>query len=474
MNRRHFLKTGLASSLLIGSGSFLNGRTLTPKTAGRARNVIFLVSDGMSNGTLSLADQFIRWRDGHSSNWIRLYEEEKARRGFVETASANSIVTDSAAGASSWGCGHRVNNGSLNIGVNGEEHPPILLLAKEIGKATGLVTTATATHATPAGFSANVPSRNDQPMVAVQYLEREIDLIFGGGEEFFSSDRRSDGRDLFKEFTEAGYGIARRRDQLKAVKEERLLGIFSRGHLPHELDRINNPELLETVPSLSEMAKFALEHLNQRPDGFVLQIEGGRVDHGAHANDIGALLFDQVEFDKTIAIATEFAEKHGDTLVIITTDHGNANPGLSSGSDGGEKTFSTLSNFRGTHQPILSSLNKDSSPEQITARIREVTQLKIPSEHGELMHEALRQEYRPPYNRMRSPSALLGQILAGHTDIGWVGNSHTSDHVEVAALGPGSDSLKLFQKNTDLFTMMTHALGISAPGVSRQPTAADI
>ncbi|HLS28445.1 MAG TPA: alkaline phosphatase [Opitutales bacterium] len=466
MNRRNFLKTGLASSLLIGSGSLLNGRALTPKTAARARNVIFLVSDGMSNGTLSLADQFIRWRDGHSSNWIRLYEEEKARKGFVETASANSIVTDSAAGASSWGCGHRVNNGSLNIGVNGEEHPPILLLAKENGKATGLVTTATATHATPAGFSVNVPTRRNQPLIAEQYLEREIDLIFGGGEEFFSADRRSDGRDLFKEFAEAGYGIARTREELKSVNGDRLLGIFSRGHLPYELDRSHSPDLSKTVPSLSEMARVALEQLNRRPDGFVLQIEGGRVDHGAHANDIGALIFDQIEFDKTIAVATEFAEKHGDTLVIITTDHGNANPGLSSGPDGGEKTFSTLSNFRGTHQPILSALNKDSSPEEITARIQEITQLKIPSEHSKTMQEALQQKYQPVYNRMRSPSALLGQILANHTDIGWIGNSHTSDHVEVAALGPGSDALKLFQKNTDLFTMMTNALGITAPAVS--------
>ncbi len=428
----------------------------------RARNVIFLISDGMSSGTFTLADQFLRWRDGRPSNWVRLYQEETARRGMVETASADSIVTDSAAAASALGSGIRVKNRSINMGPNGEQHPPILMLAKEIGKSTGLVTTASASHATPAGFAANVPNRSDQATIAVQYLERGIDLVFGGGHSFFAAETRKDGRDLLGDYAKAGYGVAKTRAEMEALKraEGPVLGLFAEGYVPYELDRVNTPELKENVPGLPEMARFALERLNRNPEGFVLQLEGGRVDHAAHANDVGALLYEQIAFDETVAIAVEFARKRDDTLVIITTDHGNANPGLSSGMDGGEKSFAALAGFRGTHQSILSKIDKESSAATIAERIRETTGLNVAEADAELLRLNLREEYRTPYRRMNSASAVLGQILANHTDIGWIGNTHTSDHVEAAALGPGSEALRSFQKNTDLFAMMAASLGI--------------
>lgn len=467
MNRRKFLQTGLASSLFIGSGAFLRGNTgigtgRVAKTGGRARNVIFLISDGMSSGTFSLADQFIRWRDGRPSNWVRLYQEQKARRGLVETASANSIVTDSAAAASALGGGMRVNNGALNIGPNGERPTPILSLAREVGKATGLVTTATATHATPAGFSANVGNRSDEPSIAVQYLERRIDLVFGGGLPFFARERRKDGRDLLGDFAKAGYDIVRTQAEMERLRgaDDPVLGLFADGHLPYELDRLHDRHLRQTVPGLADMTRFALERLNRRPEGFVVMIEGGRVDHAAHANDIGALIYEQVAFDQAVGVAVDFAERHRDTLVIMTTDHGNANPGLASGGDGGEKTFGALAGFQGTHGSILSKIGKESSAGEIASRIREVTGLRVSQGEGELLRAHFHDEYRTVYRRMNSPGAILGQILANHTDIGWVGNAHTSDHVEAAALGPGSEALLGFQKNTDLFSMMAAGLGI--------------
>lgn len=425
------------------------------------RNIIFLVSDGMSSGTLSMTDQFLRWRDERPSYWFRLYEEGRVNRALMETASRNDIVTDSAAASSAWGCGHRVFNGRLNVGPNGEHLEPIMVTARRKGKATGLITTATISHATPAGFAANMEQRGDEEAICLQYLEREIDLLLGGGTRFFSPERREDARDLLLDFKTAGYAYAGNTDELfaRANEAERLLGLFASHHLPYEVDRVNNPERSQNVPSLADMTRAGLQMLSRKPNGFIVQIEAARVDHAAHANDAAGLIFDQIAFDEAIGAAIEFAKNDPDTLVIITTDHGNANPGMSSGADLGARNFRVLNQFKGSHGTLLRRLRDTQTPEEIAQHLADGTGVQLTNEQAEIMLRQLNEAFMTAYNRMSGNSAVLGQLLANHTDIGWIGNAHTSDHVELAVLGPGSEGLKPFVKNTDLHTLMLNALG---------------
>ncbi len=161
-SRREFLKTGALSTAALGSGILGGGARKSKKrsVAGDAKNVIFLVSDGMSAGTLALADQIKISETGEKTHWMKLYESDKEHhRGLMDMASLDSVVTDSAAAASSWGCGQRINNGGLNWGPNDEPIKPINLIFRDAGKGTGLVTTTRLTHATPSGFSVNVPQR---------------------------------------------------------------------------------------------------------------------------------------------------------------------------------------------------------------------------------------------------------------------------------------------------------------------------
>src|SRR4029434_4694557 len=111
--------------------------------------------------------------------------------------------------------------------------------------------------------------------------------------------------------------------------DARVLGLFWSDHLPYTIDRNREPAMQSRVPTLAEMTSSALQNLSHSPDGFLLQVEGGRVDHAAHDNDAASMLHDQLAFDDAIGVALEFAKEHGDTLVIITTDHGTGNPGLS-------------------------------------------------------------------------------------------------------------------------------------------------
>ena len=116
-DRRHFLKAAFATSAVFGADKAL-AETTTRKAVengGKAKNVIFMVSDGMNHGALSLARQFRNGSGGAETHWTQLYREQPVVRSLVETFSGNSCVTDSAAAASAWGGGKRVDNGVLNV-----------------------------------------------------------------------------------------------------------------------------------------------------------------------------------------------------------------------------------------------------------------------------------------------------------------------------------------------------------------------
>jgi len=383
----------------------------------------------------------------------------------MDMASLDSVVTDSAAASSSWGCGYRINNGGVNWGPNDEEYTPVLKYFTDAGKGTGLVTTTTITHATPAGFGANVPSRFEQETIAEQYLERGYDVLLGGGNMFYDKDMRSDGRDLYNSYKEAGYHVVRKKQALFDLEQnnKRLLGIFYDGHVPYTLDHINTREYQEDIPTLAEMTKIALNRLSRSRNGFIMQVEGGRVDHAAHRNDVGGLIFDQIAFDDAVGVAMEFAEESPDTLVIVTTDHGNANPGLNGqglGYQDSNTNFDRIQNFKHTNNWVLTELNEESTTNQIRERIEEATGIQITGKEAVALQDSYRGMYEAVYSMMNRPNAVLGQILANYTSVNWIGTAHTADYVELAAFGPGSEAIKPFTRNTELFDVMTHAAGV--------------
>jgi alkaline phosphatase len=410
----------------------------------------------MSIGTLSLAEQFRRRRDDRGTAWLALYGDSRVRRALMDTASANAVVTDSAAAGSAWGGGLRVPNGRLNLGPQDERPTPILIAARESGRATGLVSTATITHATPASFAVNHPSRNEENAIAALYAKTGIDLFLGGGARFFDPAQRADGRDLFGEMQQQGYAVARTKAELTAVSAgRRVLGVFAHSHQPFAIDHASSPELSASQPRLAEMTRFALQHLDHLAGdrGFFLQIEGARIDHAAHANDFGGLLHDQLDFDDAVAAVRAFTADRDDTLVIITTDHGNANPGL----QGSNEAFARSFAFTRSNHWIMGELNARSTATEIVDRVHQATHLALRDEETAHLQAALRGEYRTAYRNMQGPIVVLGQLLANHIAIGWSGVGHTSDLCEVAAYGPGSETLQPLILNTDLHTLMRRA-----------------
>ncbi|WP_333663834.1 alkaline phosphatase [Chishuiella changwenlii] len=464
MNRRKFLKrSALLSGLLALNpiDTFANTDAKSISGAkGKAKNIIFMISDGMSSGTLAMANLYSKNVLGKSTNWMNLYTENKVSRALMDTASASSIVTDSSAASSAFGGGIRVKNGTLNIGANGEKHLPIWQEWKKKGKKTGCVTSVTITHATPAGFCINSSSRNAEPEIAEMYAEIGFDVMMGGGDEFFNPLKREDKKDVYETYRQKNYQIAKNKSDLQNIKKNKpLLGIFNTGALPYSIDKVNDKSFQNT-PTVAEMSKTAIDQMKDHDKGFLLQIEGGKVDWAAHANDIPALIHDQLAFDEAVKVAMDFAEKDGNTLVIITTDHGNANPGIIYDADATKK-FESISNYKFSNEYLLNSLHNDFNLQQIKDLVFEMNQFSLTDKEAlELLsfYNGLEKE-DGLYNYKKLPYKLFSEIQKKHNSVGWMSMDHSSDYVELAMYGPGSEQLKPFVKNTDVHQLMQNALG---------------
>jgi len=462
MNRRRFLK---GSSVLAGlftlspSVILSNDLEAITKKGKKAKNIIFLISDGMSSGTLQMANLYSQNILGKNGNWMNLYKENKVSRALMDTASASSAVTDSAAASSSFGGGHRVKNGVLNIGPNGEKYLPIWQKFKNEGKKAGCVTTVTITHATPAGFCVNSDSRNAENEIAEMYANLGLDVMMGGGDEFFNPSKRADKKDIYKIYENKGYQVLKQKSDLEKIKKgEKTLGVFATGALPYTIDR-NNIEELQQSPTLAEMSAAAIDQMKDHKNGFVLMIEGGKVDWAAHANDIAALIHDQLAFDEAVKTAIDFAEKDKETLVIITTDHGNANPGLIYGSDA-VKNFNSIADYKYTNEYILNSIHADFNLQQVKDWIKETNNISLTDDEAKHLlnfYSGLEKQEDGLYNYKKLPFKAYSEIQKKHNNVGWISMDHSGDYVELAMFGPGSELLKPFVQNIDLHYLMLKA-----------------
>jgi alkaline phosphatase len=523
LTRRSFLtRSSLASGAVAGLAAPHLARStesLLAATGQRPQRIIHVVSDGMSAGTLTCADAFSQLTRRRPLAWTQLWNHPAARIAMMNTRSLNSLVTDSSAASSAWGSGSRVVNGVLNLLPDGTALTPLYALFGQAGWKTGLVTTAEITHATPAGFAVAVKSRNDAEDIAVQYFERKVDVLLGGGRPFFSPNRRRDKRDLRGEFTRAGYHFVATKAELAAAPvEARVLGTFADGHLPYTLDQRADPKLMEAVPTLADLTRAALARL-ERSDKFILQIEGARIDHAAHNSDAAAAIHDQIALDEALELALEFQQRHPDTLIVCTTDHANSNLGLNGmGGNYGTSSqrFATLAEIKMSFPLILKQLEQAGEPIKVpaipedgedrlkqpaaadrtkfTAAVQTGALRVDPAKIVEIIADATGYRMSPRraglfanvlagaapqlFDQMNPVVTQLGQLLGNRLGIGWTGNTHTADYVPLTAIGPGSERFTGLLDNTAVFSHYTALAGIdfrnpSAPLIAHAGPEAD-
>jgi alkaline phosphatase len=416
----------------------------------------------MAVSALTMADYLRQLTVGKHSYWHDLINAPDVILGLQETRSLNSLVTDSAAASSAWGCGRRIWNGQLNMFPDGTELRPIASIAREAGMRTGLVTTTTITHATPAGFAVNCVQRDLEALIAEKYLKAGVDVLMGGGAKAFDSTLRKDKRDLYADFAKAGYKVAKNRKELMATpKSGKVLGIFNNGHMPYTVDRNHDATLQETRPTLAEMTAHAIENLKNSPKGFLLQIEGGRVDHGGHANDLAALVYDQIAFEEALKVAVDFARKDGETLVVLTTDHACGGPALNGAGDEYSDSNSGLlhlTKMKCSYDTLLATIGENPTPATVRDVIADRYAIAITPQEAEALVQTTAGKSPFAVSEFYNDTlSTLAVVLGNHTKVTWTSLHHTADHVVVLALGPGKETFRGIVPNYQFFQKMLSA-----------------
>jgi alkaline phosphatase len=200
------------------------------------------------------------------------------------------------------------------------------------GKAVGVVTTTSVTDATPAAFLAHVPNRGRHHEIAEQIVAGDAGVVLGGGYMYFlpsDGGTRADGRDLAAEARDQGFEVVFDREGLLEARGDRLLGLFAPDVMPYETLRDE-----ESVPSLTEMMQAAVRILAADPDGYVLIVEGGRIDHAEHGNDVGNAIGDLLAFDECIGSAMEYQAVDSTLTIVISADHDCGGPAITAGGYG--------------------------------------------------------------------------------------------------------------------------------------------
>ncbi len=301
---RNFISASLLTlvfTLTLLLASSCNAQRQEKQTV-QAKNIIFLIGDGMG-----LQQMHAAW----NVNGGTLPIKRVSHVGLQTTHSANQYITDSAASGTALACGEKTNNGAIGVDTALNDLESILKVAERYGMATGLVATAAITHATPAAFIANEASRNNYEAIAADFLKTDIDLFIGGGLDHFT--KREDGRDLTEILRNNGYTVTSGQDAYLDHVSGKLAAFTAAVHNP------GMPDGREDM--LPRATEKALEILSQDEDGFFVMIEGSQIDWGGHANDQNYVVTETLDFFKAVELALDFAEKDGETLVVVTADH---------------------------------------------------------------------------------------------------------------------------------------------------------
>lgn len=271
------------------------------------KNIILLIGDGMA---LPQASAGVYWSGGLSSSVFSLFPYV----GFHKSHAHDDLITDSAAGATAFACGKKTFNGAIGMTPDRTACRSILEEWEGAGKATGIVVTCTATHATPASFIAHEEMRAFTESIALEYLTTPVDCFVGGGAYYFSPER-PDGLNLKDTLRQRGYVIR----EGTTFKKLPMDGTAPFMLLTHEKEP---PTASAGRSYLPVAVREVTQYLSKRSDkGFFLLVEGSQIDWALHANDRHWLRAEMLDFDKAVREALRFAASDGQTLVIVTGDH---------------------------------------------------------------------------------------------------------------------------------------------------------
>ncbi|KAK4012991.1 hypothetical protein OUZ56_025238 [Daphnia magna] len=366
----------------------------------KAKNVILFLGDGMSIATVTAARIYKGQKAGKTGEEEQLTFDKFPYSALSRTYCTDAQVADSACSATAYLCGVKTDIDTIGLDINvvykdcstqneaANRVSSIMTWAQAANKGTGIVTTTKVTHATPAGTYAHVANRDWEDDYAQSFdgvdtttcddiaeqlvlndPGKNFKVILGGGRSYFmpntmpdietkENGRRRDGKNLIDEWKKAhptGKYVTSRDELLNLTVSgtDAVLGLFSPAHMEYFMESSN-----ASNPTLEQMTRTAIQMLQKETNGYVLLVEGGRIDQAHHDGRAKLALEEAIQFDLAVAAALELTSTD-DTLIIVTADHshtltingypdrGNNLLGLSGDMGEDDKPYTTLSYANG-------------------------------------------------------------------------------------------------------------------------------
>ena len=456
---------------LLLAALVLGGCATTPATQTRAgetrvKNVVFLLTDGTGPEAWPLA----RWVKGAP------LAVDQILAGAVRTYGADSLITDSAPGATAYATGHKGSDKGISVGAwnttimavkpePGLKYVPLATLlegAKVSGKAVGLVATSNVQHATPAAFSSHWHDRSNYNELGEQQVYNGMEVVLSGGLQYLlpkgvQGGKREDQENLVEVLKARGYSVVTTREQMLQVGSGRLWGAFAPDAMAYELDRAR---IAPQEPSLAEMTGKALELLagsaKGRDRGFFLFVEGSKVDWAAHANDPVGLVGDLLAFDEAVYMALEFARRDKNTLVVVVADHGTGGITIGTKEDKNysqtddDSVLLPLRRARVSGEGVEKLLAGDASEEAIRGLLaREWGMQDLSAAELKAIQEAI--------TGKKQLQAVVGPMISTRARLGWTTGGHTGADVFLFSYGPGRPTG--LWENVDLGRLLAADMG---------------
>nr|APX61059.1 alkaline phosphatase [Gigaspora rosea] len=441
------------------------------------RNVILMISDGFGPASETFARDYYQFVNGLSYNDVMPLD--RIQVGSSRTRSADSLVTDSAAGATAFSCVKKTYNGAIGVDTDKTPCGTVLEAAKAIGMKTGLVVTSRITHATPASFSAHVVSREMEEIIATQQLGdyplgRQVDPMIGGGRCFFlpnstTGSCRSDDRDLVAEAKNSGFTYFSSRDEFDKIDPKSqstpLLGLLTLDHMSYEIDRNPTDE-----PSLKEMSEKAIRILEKQTadsdKGFFLMIEGSRIDMAAHSNDPGAHVHDILAYNEAIDFVTEYVDDHPGTVLISVSDHetGGLTLALQTSQEYPQYPWypDVISRIKNSSYALSVELTKywnNDRTEYIKDNILR-NSLGISDFSDDEVNFLVANHTQPEYE------IYMANLTSWRALVGWTTHGHTGVDVNLYAHGKNTNALRGNHENTYIGQFITEYLSLDPDSIT--------